>query len=220
MRDASGLKATVAARLGLSGEDARLFGESARALSVPSGTTVIAPGQDAENYLFVLAGAVRMQLIGAGGRAMVLFRVEPGEACVLTTSCLLSHKPYPVEGVTEGEVEALLLPVAAFHGLMGRSEAFRRAVLADFGERVGDLLLAIEASVFERVEQRLARALLARADRDLARLTHAELAEEIGSAREVVSRQLARFARRGMVDLHRGEIRLMDRAGLARLAEG
>lgn len=211
------VKDRAIADLGLGAEDAAIFRAAARIVTIPDGAAAIGAGRDAENYLFLVEGRVRMQLTGASGRSVVLFRVEPGEACVLTTSCLMSHRPYPVEGISEGEVRALLLPRAAFESLMACSETFRHSVLAEYGERVSDLLLALESTVFERIESRLARALLTRAVDGAVHCTHAEIADEIGSAREVVSRQLARFARRGLVALKRGEIVIRRPADLERI---
>lgn len=200
----------VADRLALDIVHRADFEAHAKIHRIPSGTVVIHPGEPAGHYLYVIEGAVRMQLVGASGRVVTLLRIERDEPCVLTTSCLFSHKPYPVEGITEGDVVALTLPAPSFDKLFAASAPFRGKVLQTFSERVGEIILAMEANLFESVSARLARALLAIAKEGEVHLTHAELAAEIGSAREVVSRQLARFAERGLIALQRGMIEIRD----------
>jgi CRP/FNR family transcriptional regulator, anaerobic regulatory protein len=210
------LAAGVADRLGLSGPARETFLQAAQVMRLPHAITVIQPGTPAGAYLYVISGAVRMQLVGANGRSVTLLRIEQGEPCVITTSCLFSHKPYPVEGITEGEVLALTLPTHAFDALFGGEPAFRAAVLQAFSNRVGEIILAMESSLFESIPARLARALLHGAKEGVLAATHAEIAAEIGSAREVVSRQLSRFAERGLIALERGKIVILDAAALAR----
>jgi len=210
----------VADRLGLSGEARERFVSAASVHRFASGQTVIHPGQNANAYLYVISGAVRMQLVGANGRVVTLLRIENDEPCVLTTSCLFSHRPYPVEGITEGDVVALTLPNTTFDSLFAGSPPFREAVLRTFSERVGEIIVAMETNLFEGIPARLARALVASARDGAVRLTHADLAAEIGSAREVVSRQLARFAERGWIELHRGAIEIRDPAALRRESAG
>jgi CRP/FNR family transcriptional regulator, anaerobic regulatory protein len=206
----------VAERLGLSGPARETFVNGAQVHRIPAGVSVIQPGAPAGAYLYVISGAVRMQLVAANGRAVTLLRIEHGEPCVITTSCLFSHKPYPVEGVTEGEVMALTLPGHAFDSLFASDTSFRAAVLQAFSERVGEIILAMESSLFESIPARLARALIAGAKGGVVTGTHADLAAEIGSAQEVVSRQLSRFAEKGLIALERGKIEILDAAALAR----
>ena len=211
--------ADVAGRLALDGEADESFRAAARLHRFPDGHIVIHPGENPHAYLYVVEGSVRMQLIGASGRMVTLLRIEPGEPCVLTTSCLFSNRPYPVEGVTEGAVTALTLPAGVFHSLFERSGAFRGAVLRAFSERVGAIIGAMETSLFDSVAARLARALLAASRDGAVHRTQAALAAESGSAREVVSRQLARVAERGLIDLHRGSIEMRDPEALRREGE-
>ncbi len=208
--------AQVADRLGLCGEARSAFIGAAQMHRFAHGTTVIQPGSPAQAYFYVIAGAVRMQLVGAKGRAVTLLRIEADEPCVITTSCLFSHRPYPVEGITEGEVTALTIPARIFDVLFAQDQAFRGAVLETFSNRVGEIILAMEANLFEPISARLARALLAAGKDGVVNATHAELANEIGSAREVVSRELARFAEKGLIALERGKIILKERTALAR----
>ena len=199
----------------------KLVAERAQAVSLPAQTTIFAPGMPAENFLLLLEGTVRVQQVSSGGREIVLYRVTGGESCIMTTACLLSQETYNAEGVTETPVDAVAVPKAAFDELMARSAEFRRFVFSDYSSRITDLLHVVEEVAFERIDKRLAQKLLDLADSE-GRLsaTHQDLAVELGSAREVVSRHLKEFQRRGWLELTRGLICLTDRASLERLAAG
>jgi CRP/FNR family transcriptional regulator len=199
----------------------RRLAASAQVIAVPAGVTVFRPGDACQSYLLVLTGSVRVQKVSETGREIVLYRVGPGESCILTTSCLIAGERYPADGVTETDVTAVSLPVAAFQRAVATSEAFRRFVFASFGERMANLMVLVEAVAFGRMDARLAERLLALAGPGgRISATHQQLAAELGSAREVVSRLLKEFERHGWLALERGQITVLDRAGLGRLAGG
>lgn len=192
-----------------------------RRVSLPGGTTVFAPGAPADHFLLLLDGTVRVQMVSGDGREIVLYRVRGGESCVMTTACLLAAQTYDAEGVTESAVDAIAVPRATFDELMAGSAEFRRFVIGDYASRITSLLHVVEEVAFERVDRRLAQKLLAFADATGNLVaTHQQLAVELGSAREVVSRQLKTFEQRGWLELARGRILLRDRDNLERLARG
>ena len=195
--------------------------ESAQVVELPAQTTVFAPGLPAENFLLLLDGTVRVQQVSSGGREIVLYRVTGGESCIMTTACLLSQDTYNAEGITETPVQAVAVPKATFDEMMARSAEFRRFVFADYSSRITDLLHVVEEVAFERIDKRLAQKLAELADPEgHLSLTHQELAVELGSAREVISRHLKEFQRRGWLDMTRGQIKLRDPAALTRLTAG
>ena len=192
--------------------------ESAQLMQVPPETTVFRVGDACRHYLLVLEGSVKVRQTAANGREIILYRVGAGDSCVLTTSCLLSSEHYAAEGITETEVTAIGIPASEFHRGVNESPAFRQFVFARYGQRLADLMILVEEVAFGRLEARLAQRLLRFSNaRSEVTLTHQELATEIGSAREVVSRQLKDFERQGWVRLHRGRIEILDRAALEKL---
>jgi len=200
---------------GLTAEDRAVLLERSQVMALPAGQTIFAPGHPAENFLLVLEGTVKVCQVSAAGREIVLYRVSGGESCIMTTACLMSQDNYAAEGVTETPVEAVALSKAAFDMLLARSPAFRRFVFADYAHRINDLMQVVEEVAFERVDRRLAHRLIARAGPDgVVAATHQDLATELGSAREVVSRHLKELQRRGLVGLSRGQIVLLDQAQL------
>lgn len=188
-------------------------------VAVPEGTVIFGPGKSPENLLLLLEGRVRVQQVSEAGREIVLYRVEAGQSCVLTTACLLAHEDYSAEGIAETDIRAVAIPRAVFDELVSQSAAFRNFIFTAFSRRITDLFQVIEDIAFQRVDIRLAQRLLDLArGTDQIRATHQQLAVELGTAREVVSRQLGEFQRRGWIRQSRGAIDLLDKAVLDRLA--
>lgn len=198
---------------------AKLLAES-RVATVPKDAVIFGPGKAPDNLLLLLDGTVRVQQTSENGREVFLYRVTAGESCVLTTACLLAYEDYSAEGVAETDLAAVLVPRATFDELIASSPEFRRFVFTAYARRITDLFHVIEEVAFRRIDVRLAQKLLDLADADGAlRATHASLAQELGSVREVVSRQLQEFQRRGWVELGRGVVQVTAPAALGRLAE-
>jgi len=204
----------------LDDEDRRFLERRAKVVQLAADEAVFAPGKRPEAFLLVLDGSVRVHQFGANGREIVLYRVSAGESCIMTTACLMSGEDYLAEGITETPVTAIALGRADFEALMARSPGFRRLVFSRYASRVTRLMEVVEDIAFERLDRRLARKLL-----ELSRggavldATHQSLAVELGTAREVVSRQLKTFAERGWLTAGRGQVTITDRAALAALAD-
>lgn len=189
---------------------------SAVALTVPSGATVFDEGQPCRGFPLLLGGSLRVIKTSANGRELQLYRVLPGESCILTSSCLLGHTRYRARGVCEEAISMVLLPAPVFHGLFNRHQGFRDYVFRLFTERLTDLMQLVSAVAFQKLDQRLAALLIARSSPIHA--THQVLADELGSAREMVSRLLKGFADQGWVRLGREQIEVLNPAALAQLA--
>lgn len=193
--------------------------DAARPVSMAADQPVFHAGAPCEHYVLLLAGSVRVQVIGENGREAVLYRVLPGQSCVLTTCCILSGDDYPAEGFTESAVRALVVTRPAFDAALEAAPAFRRFVFANLGARIADVIARMEEVAFRPVERRLAAFLLARADATGAiYTTHQEIAVELGTAREVVSRHLKRFASAGLVALGRSVVQVRRPIDLQQLA--
>jgi CRP/FNR family transcriptional regulator len=189
--------------------------ERSRIVTIPEGTVIFGPGKAPENLILLLDGTVRVQEVSDTGREIVLYRVHAGESCVLTTACLLAYEDYAAEGIAETDVSAVAIPRTLFDELIATSAEFRRFVFSAYSRRITDLFMVIQEVAFGRVDVRLAQKLVELAGgRDTIRATHQQLATELGTAREVVSRQLQEFHRRGWVTAHRGHVTIEDPAAL------
>lgn len=214
----------VARLAGAAGLEPALQAELARrsrVVEAPSGASIFSAGQEAGNLLFVLSGVVRVSHLSETGREVVLYRVAAGESCVMTAACMMGDEPYAAEGLAETAVTALAIPRAVFDDLAARSAAFRAFVFGAYARRMMDLFHVIDDVAFGRVDIRLAQRLIALAQgADELRITHQQLAAELGTAREVVSRQLQEFQRRGWITQARGAVGLANPGALAALAGG
>ncbi len=212
------LLAAFPALAGLDAASRRRLADSATLARAPSGTVLFRDGAACVAYTLVLEGCIRVQKVSVGGRQIVLYRVEPGQTCVLTTNALMAALPYGAEGVAESDVLAATVSGAAFHDLLADSAVFRRFVFSAYAMRVSDLLMLIDAVAFGRIDARLAQLLLTRADNSgIVVATHMDMATELGTAREVISRQIKEFERAGWLDAARGRVRVVDSVGLRRI---
>ncbi len=193
---------------------------SARVMHYAHGQTVFSPDNRPDNLLFLVEGRLRVSQAAESGREIVLYRVEAGESCVLTTACMLAEEAYNAEGVAETALVAVALPQRAFDQLAAEEPAFRKFVFAAYSRRLLDLLHVVDEVAFGRIDVRLAARLLVLAGTAAeVPATHDELARELGTAREVISRALQDFQKRGFVSLARGRVRLLARESLQQLAD-
>ena len=189
-------------------------------ITLPQGTITFHQGDTCANYLLVLNGSIKVIARSPSGREIVLYRVKPGGSCVLTTSCLLSGTQYPAEGISETDIRALAIPAKAFNHGLARSEAFRKFVFDSYGQRLVEVIALVEEISFGQINQRLARYLCEHSNAEyMLYMTHQELATELGSAREVISRQLKDFEQRGWIEQQRGKIRLCNLEGLKSITQ-
>lgn len=188
-------------------------------MDVPKGTILFRPGETVKGFVIVLSGRVEVFLTGPTGRDILLYSVEPGQSCVQSTLGLLGGEDYSGEALTATEARVVLVPRDMFLRLIDDDPGFRGFVFEAFARRLQSMMHLLERVAFQRIECRLAQALLARAEEDRVNATHAELAALIGSAREVVSRRLDALARRGIVALERGTVLILDAETLRQLGE-
>jgi CRP/FNR family transcriptional regulator, anaerobic regulatory protein len=190
---------------------------NAAAMHLAAGSVVFDEDQACQGFPLLLSGSVRVIKAAANGRELQLYRVGPGESCILTSSCLLGGDHYHARGVVEQDAELVLLPPAVFRKLVSASEPFRNYIFDLFSGRITDLMQLVSAVAFQKLDQRLA-ALLANKSGTL-HATHQALADELGSVREIVSRLLKNFAEHGWVRLGREHIEVLDAAALKRYAD-
>lgn len=192
------------------------FEQQGRLVSVQAGQVVFDTGAPCQVLSLLLAGSMRVSHLSHTGREILLYRVEPGAACILTISCLLGTGVYQGRGVAETDGALYAIPHALFLTAFEESSSFRLFVVRLFADRLLSLTLRLDAVAFHRVEARLASTLLSHGE--TVEATHQQLADELGSVREVVSRTLKQFEERGLVRLDRGQVQVLDSPGLARIA--
>lgn len=186
-------------------------------MHLPAGSQVFAEHQPCQGFPLLLEGSIKVVKLAASGRELMLYRVAPGGSCIISSSCLLGHTDYNARGIAETPLTLTILPLASFSQLMIEYPAFRDFIFHLFAERIGELMQLVEEVAFARLDQRLAKLLVARQE-DMLHVTHQQLADELGSVREIVSRLLKGFAAQGLVSLGREQLTILDRHGLQKMA--
>ncbi len=192
--------------------------ENAQVVKLGNDRFVFHAGDLCQAFLILLDGEVRVQLTSESGREVTLYRIGPGGSCILTTSCLLSNEHYPAEAIAESDIEALAIPVSSFQLALEESQWFRRFVFDGFSSRLTSVIQKIEQIAFTAIDVRLAGVLLELDRKGVEKITHQDIAVELGTAREVVSRHLKRFESEGWVRLGRGQVSLVDRLKIEALS--
>jgi len=184
--------------------------------SAPAGTVMFDERNPCQAFPMLIEGTLRVSKAAPNGRELQLYRVVPGEACVLTSSCLLGNAPYSARGIAESDLTVVTLPQPLFNRLLAEHEPFRTYVFGLFADRIAELMQLVEAVAFQRLDQRLAALLLGKGK--VIRTTHQGLAEELGSVREIVSRLLKNFSDQGLVALERERVEILNPQGLREIA--
>ena len=195
-----------------------LLAKHSKIVEAPIGTVGYREGGACGAYVMRLAGQSRVYKMSANGREILLYRVAAGETCVITTTCLLGNSNYPASTIVEEAITDVIIPSNAFNQLMIDSKVFRTFVMTNYGALISDLIVLLDEVAFHSLDARLAKLLLDAGDKEINR-THQQIADELGTAREVVSRQLKRFEQKGWVALGRGHVEVNDKAALNKAAQ-
>ena len=200
----------------LTGAQLDTFFDEAITRIAPAGTVMFDERNTCQAFPLLIEGTIRVSKVAPNGREMQLYRVVPGEACLLSSSCLLGNAPYSARGIAESDLTVVTLPQPLFTRLLAEHEPFRTYVFSLFSDRISELMQLVEAVAFQRLDQRLAALLLGKGR--VIRTTHQALAEELGSVREIVSRLLKSFSEQGLVVLERERIEVLNPNGLRAIA--
>ena len=198
------------------GRQRQMLGDVKTAM-LPAGSTAFGAGARCNAVALVGRGRIRVAKTDQGGHEITLYRVGPGETCLLTLNCALTGDAYPADGAVEEDVAAALIPIDRFRGWFDDDPRFRTFVITSITRRVTELMQLVEEVAFQDLRTRVVRflqlAALSDADHCVA-ITHDALAVEVGASRESVSRILKDCERTGLLDLGRGRIRVIDPARL------
>ena len=200
----------------MAGGDLEHLKSNLRFASLQAGAVAYRQGWECPNYLLCIEGGTRAFKASSSGREILIYRVKPGTTCAFTTQCLLAGGTFPAESVAEAPTRMAALPASVFHDLLAASVPFRRFVLDDYGQLLASMINLVDEVAFASLDQRLARRLLAEANSDgLIEKTHQQLALDLGSVREVISRSLSEWERQGWIKTTRGKIEIVDQSALA-----
>jgi CRP/FNR family transcriptional regulator, anaerobic regulatory protein len=193
----------------------REFQQAAFFAKIPTGRDVFLEGDRVDAIALLISGVVRVYKIGETGREITLYRFGNGESCILTANAILSQKTFPAIATVEKDAEAVMIPADSFRDWTRRYDLWREFVFDLLSQRLASVMEIVEEVAFRRMDARVASFLLTYSKlANPMRITHQEIAAELGSSREVISRLLEDLAQKGFVRASRGEIEVLDFEGL------
>ncbi len=199
---------------------AREFRQAAYYARIPVGKDIFVEGDAVQSIALLLSGNVRVYKIGENGREITLYRFGLGESCILTANAIMNHQTFPAVALVESEAEAIMVPAETFRDWMRRHEEWRTFLFDLLSQRLAAVMSIIDEVVFHRMDARVAALLLRHTDQgSIIQMTHQEIADELGSSREVISRILEGFESAGLISSSRGQVEILDAPELEARAE-
>jgi len=178
---------------------------------IPSGRDIFVEGDRVDGIALLISGVVRVYKIGETGREITLYRFGLGQSCILSANAIISQKSFPAIATVEEDAEAVIIPADIFREWVRRYDLWREFVFELLSERLSTVMAIVDEVVFQRLDRRVASLLLNQARvQNPMRITHQEIAAELGSSREVISRILEDFSREGLIHSGRGTIEILD----------
>jgi CRP/FNR family transcriptional regulator, anaerobic regulatory protein len=194
------------------------FQRAAFFAKIPVGSDVFLEGDRVDAIALLISGVVRVYKIGETGREITLYRFGDGQSCILTANAILSQKTFPAVATVERKAEAVMVPADKFRDWVSRYSPWREFVFDLLSQRLSSVMELVDEVVFRRMDTRLAAMLLKRSQNgNPIRITHQEIASELGSSREVISRLLEDLAEKALIRVSRGEVEVLDTAGMEAL---
>ncbi len=180
--------------------------------SLPKDTLIFDEGSTTNNLAVIISGKVRVYKLAESGREITIYRINKGESCILTISSILSNLTYPARAVVEEDVEALIVPSDIFKELVNKDESWRNFTFGLMNTRFANVITVVEEVAFRRMDERILEFLIQKFDSNGNELsiTHQEIAYELGTYREVVSRILKDFEKSGLIGLSRNKINILN----------
>jgi CRP/FNR family transcriptional regulator len=193
----------------------RDFKDNAYFAKIPSGRDIFVEGDQVDGIALMMSGVVRVYKLGETGREITLYRFGEGESCVITANAILNQQGFPAIAQVEQDAEAVMIPAEVFSNWVKQYDPWRDFVFSLVSDRLASVMEIVDEVAFQRMDRRVASFLLNRSElQNPILITHQEIANEIGSSREVISRLLEDFSNRELVRLSRGEIQILDFEGL------
>jgi CRP/FNR family transcriptional regulator len=198
------------------------FFQQVNLVHLQPGSPICHEGMSCRHLALVLTRNARVYKLGETGREITLYRIGPGQSCILTASCILSAKPFPAIAVTEDVLSAVLIPTQQVREWIQQFPPWQNYLFELVSERLTEVIAIVEEIAFKRMDRRICAWLLDKAEVTngaMLKLTHQALASELGTSREVVSRILKDLDQRQLITIGRGSLSLRRIEALRSIAE-
>jgi CRP/FNR family transcriptional regulator len=182
-------------------------GISPSVISFNAQSTLFKPNDSCQAFLILCSGSIRVEMTAKSGRELTLYRMQPSESCILTTSALLNSEYYYAQGIAESDITAIALSVDDFHKATQFSNRFTQYVLSSYASRISSVLRLVDRMAARDVMFDVCQYLVSSANQQmLVVATQTQIANEIGTVREVVGRKLHTLELDNIIELKRGEV--------------
>lgn len=186
-------------------------GISLSIVSFSAQSVLFKPGDSCQAFLILCSGSIRVEITARSGREINLYRMQPSESCILTTSALLNNEHYYAQGVAESNITAIALSVEDFYKAIQFSNKFTRYVLSGYASRMSSIIKLVDRMAARDVMLDVCQYLASNVNQQMRVIaTQTQIANEIGTAREVVGRKLHTLELDGVITLKRGEVIIQD----------
>jgi len=187
------------------------FQQHAFLARIPTGKDIFLEGDQVEALALLISGVVRVYNIGATGREITLYRFGLGDSCILSANAIFNQQNFPAIATVEEEAVAVMIPSDIFRDWVNQHALWRNFIINLLSQRLSSLMAVIDELAFQRMDTRIAALLVTRARlENPIHITHQEIASELGSSREVISRILEDFKRQGLIKTFRGIVEILD----------
>ncbi len=182
-------------------------------IQLNKGSCIFEQGDNCTHLALMLRGTTKIYTLAETGREITLYRIEAGQSCILTASCIQSSNPFPAFATCESNIEAILIPSNYLQKWLEESATWRHYIFGLISQRMSSVISLVEEVAFNKLDQRIARLLIQYQNKRSSptiHITHHEIASELGTSREVVSRILMDFQSSRLVNLTRGSIVVLN----------
>ncbi|TAI47311.1 Crp/Fnr family transcriptional regulator [Flagellimonas allohymeniacidonis] len=182
-------------------------------LELPTGEKIMEIGKYIRSIPLLLSGAIKVLREDEDGDELLLYYLEQGETCSVTTACCLGQTKSEIMAVTETPSELIMIPAQKMEEWMGKYHGWRKFIMESYHNRMNELLQTVDNIAFKNLDQRLVDYLKKKseiANDTYLQSTHQEIAMDLHTSRVVVSRLLKKLEKMGKLELHRNHIKIVD----------
>jgi len=178
-------------------------------IEIQPGTIVLKEHEYIKVIPLVLEGSIKLRKLDPTGREIIFYHIEPGESCILSINSCLSNKESQAEAIIEKNTRIIAVEADRIRSWMDRYSSWRKFVVKLHYERMAELMTLVDQVLFKSVDTRLIQHLRENAKNNELEITHQQLAGELGTAREVISRLLKQMEKENLISLERGKIKII-----------
>ena len=183
--------------------------EQLEVIEIDPGEVILKEREFIKVVPLVLEGSIKLRKLDPTGREIIFYHIEPGESCILSITSCLHEKESHAEAIIERRTRMIVVEARDVRSWMNQFPSWRKFIVKLYYERMSELMTLLDLVIFKSVDDRLIRYLKDKAVGNEIEVTHQQIASELGTAREVISRLLKQMERDEYIALERGKIKII-----------